>query len=311
MNAENIPFLDESHAAQLDQIVLPAVQVYHAERLASAFSHEWGGFQIPFAEGVGSVDAVKLGDIYRDTRRSHVVSEGWQTGISYPHVDEAGNIVHVTMTGRTEWEVAPNGYVAIAINRPNGTCLQARLEGVYGGGKLSIERGEVPFGTRHLDALHKALSAVCKRWMVLQTIAPLWAQGEANDKEETRQAEMVVAQIASIISRDEFIAGVTDGEISQHAAFHVGEQWQEGELYWRQSDIEEGTELDMAQSQLDWVSAWNLAAEWGVKFPPRASGERRESDPKRRVFTPDDDYSGIEFADEDDDDQPRPKGRRR
>jgi hypothetical protein len=170
LTTEYVPFLDEVLANNLDETTLPSVQVHTAERLASAFGHEWGGYKIPRDHTGNTAQAVTLGDIYRTTRCEHQISEGWQRGIEYPHVDESGAIVHMTMTGRTQWEVAPNGSVVVAICRPDGVCLTAHFDGVYGAGNLTVERGTVPFGTRHLDALHKALSAICKRWQVLYAI---------------------------------------------------------------------------------------------------------------------------------------------
>jgi hypothetical protein len=94
-----------------------------ALKLADVHGHEWASawryhkplFPLP-------IEAI----------REYTVSlrgDGWLPGLSAPALDDYGNVVHQTATGRTHWSVTPAGSATIEIHRPTGCVLAAIVLG--------------------------------------------------------------------------------------------------------------------------------------------------------------------------------------
>jgi hypothetical protein len=133
--------------AEMERTV-PAQQLDKAQRLARRFGHEWGDFKFHWND-----EPIRLQDIRDDTVSRRY--PGAIAGITHPELDDDGNIVHQTMTGRTRWKITPEGATTIVISRPDGDILAYREEG-----HASEISALAPFGERHLRALIDAISGI-------------------------------------------------------------------------------------------------------------------------------------------------------
>ena len=133
---------------------MPLAQLRVASRLAASFGHEWGGLGITEPMSIDDIERVVI-----NPDREYIGSP-----IFAPSLDDRGNIVHETGTGRLQWEIASNGDVDFEVHRPEiGAVLAAQVFESGGGGhtvyvRLCAEEGDVCF--RHVAILFQAIEAV-------------------------------------------------------------------------------------------------------------------------------------------------------
>lgn len=106
-------------------------QFRSALRLARAFGHGWA--EVPGSLGLSSpTDHPVAGarwtmalveELYRAIGRAGRW-ESWQYGISSPGpLNSSGCVTHVTMTGRMEWRIDPDGVAGVVVCRPGPSYL--------------------------------------------------------------------------------------------------------------------------------------------------------------------------------------------
>jgi hypothetical protein len=160
----------------------PAPQYGRARLLAEAHGHQWAAAAAFYARAFrgrrpswADVARVSLWQ-NRDNQFAGVI----------PAPDDRGHVTHTTGTGRTSWDVAPDGTVEISIDRPGPvpaygpsasiTVVRAR---VAPDGTVSASRGDADaeYFVRHVQALEAVLDALGVP-AVEEATAPLyeWAQ---------------------------------------------------------------------------------------------------------------------------------------
>jgi len=111
--------------------ILKGTQGIRAYQLASYYGHLWATTaykMVKEALGDGFEDEHDIYDYIAEPgleleelrKRSEIADEMSPVkGIWEPMLDESGNIVHTTTTGRLEWVIEPDGSVHFSLYRPN------------------------------------------------------------------------------------------------------------------------------------------------------------------------------------------------
>ncbi|TAN00948.1 MAG: hypothetical protein EPN45_13520 [Rhizobiaceae bacterium] len=187
----------------LDQRVIPAVQLNHAQALAAAYGHTWAvALAMSSPHGVQGEDGwgfmapaggIAVTDI-REFSEAHGAGP-CGLGIDVPTLDADCVIRHTSATGRTSWEVFPDGEVALVIGRPNpADRIEIRIP-LTGDGEPSVAvTGELE--SRHWAAAREAIAAIrgaeeaedILRAAVADYIARLVRQAEAEIRERVMPA---------------------------------------------------------------------------------------------------------------------------
>lgn len=163
---------------------LPTPQLAACYALARAYNHEWANLPLSDLAGLCPAQIKAL----VEERFPLSSDDRWMRGITAPTLEDDGAAVHVTGSGRLEWEVSPSGGVKLYVSRP---VPGARGEGEFvlyadlppqGWGELGYPdaqhwcrarswedvrdlspadpRRDIRALPRHLDALERAVRAL-------------------------------------------------------------------------------------------------------------------------------------------------------
>jgi hypothetical protein len=137
-----------------------------AYTLARAYGHEWA--MVPDNTWWSNHDG-NTGRI----REITLANGSAIPGIQAPRVDDAGNVVHTTGSGRLSWAISPDGATTLLVRRPyHGSVLRANV-----GDGIAVERlnPDVPIHTRHVEALRRPLAILCGNTAALEAVAGVLA----------------------------------------------------------------------------------------------------------------------------------------
>lgn len=143
--------------------VIPAPQLRRAWQLASAYGHEGAGALTTDQIETGAYSADQIWDLVSARNDAYEREVGFRPfgGIPFPTVDEDGDIVHTTGTGRLRWIISLDGMVSLEIRRPGpiGVVLRANVhtDGDVWAGDTAPQGA---YYQRHVDALETALTAL-------------------------------------------------------------------------------------------------------------------------------------------------------
>lgn len=130
------------------ELVIPVAQLRTARALAGQLGHDWAQRWPDDVPDEGwTVNAI-------DERT--LVDNGWP-GITSPAINEDGQIVHTSGTGRISYIVGWSGGWRVRINRPDGVALEAVGNNVLYDAPLVIEAGNQPCYVRHESTLRRLL----------------------------------------------------------------------------------------------------------------------------------------------------------
>lgn len=129
---------------------LTAPQAAAALALARAHGHLWGHLDAPVLDTAAIAAAAAALDT------------GVCGGILAPTVSAAGDVVHVTGSGRVTWRIAPSGETTITIARPDGPCIVAEVRGSVAAGTVCHVLADRPEAVRarHVWALEACVLAL-------------------------------------------------------------------------------------------------------------------------------------------------------
>lgn len=153
-----------------------------ARRLASAYSHEWGGMSADdlraIVEGVGNAPGAPMAVVQAiDAWTCEEPASALGRGESCPTLSVGPSgwaLVHTTQTGRTSWRVTDrvdHAIVDVEISRPAGICLRAGIT-LSADGSVHVtywqrsDPGDDPErvpAERHIGALVSAVEALLPR----------------------------------------------------------------------------------------------------------------------------------------------------
>lgn len=106
--------------------------------LASQYGHEWAHWLRANSDEdaialLASLDLSELARLVEGARSSYAI-----VGISAPHVDAFGHVVHVTGSGRLWWAIDRVGHVSLEIRRPD-EAAQRVLDAAHAAGLEPLE----------------------------------------------------------------------------------------------------------------------------------------------------------------------------
>lgn len=148
---------------------LTELQIWPAISLAKSYNHAWAATEIPGADT-------------EEIKKESIARGEWDSAVLAPEIDERGHVVHVTGTGRLEWDIDSGGNTTLEIHRKDVGCVL----------RLALPRDSwpvdnwpvieicAPFALRHLCAM--AAAAQCLTFgnteLMFALFAPLWARAE-------------------------------------------------------------------------------------------------------------------------------------
>lgn len=206
-------------AALVDGEPAPALQYARARRLAEAHGHQWVDAADFFARAFRG-RRPSWADIARVSLQQNRENP---VGGVIARPDDRGHICHTTATGRTSWEISPDGAVEIEISRPGEAPGRASVvvlrAFLASDGTLTVRaEPDATYCVRHVQALTQCLEGL---WVthVEEAVLPLYEsavdlqeallEAEANLADQ-QEAQQMGARIEAE-ARAELLALARDG----------------------------------------------------------------------------------------------------
>jgi hypothetical protein len=105
--------------------MITQTQLEQAYKLAEAHHHTWAHLDFGVVKNCTNVDEIRV-LVHSNLSAGPA---GW--GIDAPTVNDEGNIVHETGTGRLAWEIMPCGQLTLTVARPNRVSVSLTLTADY------------------------------------------------------------------------------------------------------------------------------------------------------------------------------------